>query len=113
VAAEIERTLDPVRRDQLRAALGEYALPQLLTNREVERLAFEYVEGGVVPATHFEDALHIALATLNEMDLLLSWNFKHLANIKKQVGVKIVNERNGYFYPLLLATPMEVLYEDY
>jgi len=46
------------------------------------------------------------------MDILLSWNFKHLANIKKQMGVKLVNERNGYLYPLLLTTPMEVLYED-
>jgi hypothetical protein len=66
----------------------------------------------VIPPRYTEDARHIAIATCHEMDVLLSWNFKHLANIKKQTEVRAVNERNGYLHPLLLATPMEVFYED-
>lgn len=112
VVAEIERTVDPEHRRRLRVIVEEYAIPVLATSEEAERLAQEYVESAVIPSAHREDALHVAVATVNEMDILLSWNFKHLANIKRQIGVKIVNERNGYFYPLLLTNPMEVLYED-
>lgn len=46
------------------------------------------------------------------MDVLLSWNFRHLANIKKQISVRIINEKNGYFYPLALTNPMEVMSEN-
>ena len=46
------------------------------------------------------------------IDILVSWNFKHLANIQKQIAVRIVNEKEGYFYPLLLTNPMEVIYEN-
>lgn len=91
----------------------DYALRELAVNEEVERLAELYVESGAIPRTHWEDALHVALATINEMDLLLSWNFKHLSNIKKQVAVRLVNEQNNYFYPLMLTNPMEVVYEDF
>ncbi|MEK9150383.1 MAG: hypothetical protein AAB267_10120 [Candidatus Desantisbacteria bacterium] len=58
-----------------------------------------------------EEFQHIAISTCNQMDILLSWNFKHLANIKKQISVKIVNEKEGYFYPLILTNPMEVSYK--
>lgn len=112
VLAEIERTTDPLRRSWLRAAVEEYALVQLATAGEAGRLALEYVGSGVIPASHTDDARHVAIATCNEMDILLSWNFKHLSNIKIQVGVRAVNERNGYFHPLLLTNPMEVSYED-
>ena len=112
VVAEIERTAGPALRHQLRAVAETYALPALTSSDEVGPLVTEYIGAGVIPPTHVDDARHVAIATCNEMDILLSWNFKHLANIKKQIGVRAVNERNGYFHPLLLTTPMEVTYED-
>jgi predicted nucleic-acid-binding protein len=48
----------------------------------------------------------------NEMDILLSWNFKHLANIKKQILVNSVNEREGFLKKLNLLSPLEVQNED-
>ncbi|MEI6125175.1 MAG: PIN domain protein, partial [Pseudomonadota bacterium] len=59
-----------------------------------------------------EDAQHIALATIHSMDILLSWNFKHLANVSKQTKVKLINEHEGYVYPLMLTNPMKVMYEN-
>jgi len=44
-------------------------------------------------------------------DILLSWNFKHLSNIKKQKEINIVNLNNGYLKPLILVNPLEVIYE--
>ncbi len=46
------------------------------------------------------------------MDVLLSWNFRHLANIKREREVLLVNIENGYNYPIRIVTPMEVDYED-
>ncbi len=43
-----------------------------------------------------DDALHIAFCTFYEFDVLLSWNFKHLANINKQEKVNRVNSSLGY-----------------
>jgi predicted nucleic acid-binding protein len=111
VLAEIERTVDPLRRAELLAAIEAYPMRKLEIKEEIGPLALEYITTGVIPPTRMDDARHVAVATYHEMDILLSWNFKHLANIKKQTGVKAVNERNGYFHPLLLTNPMEVLYE--
>jgi hypothetical protein len=46
------------------------------------------------------------------MDILLSWNFKHLANINKEKKILIVNKINGYNYPFRMANPLEVLNDE-
>ncbi|MBI4723317.1 MAG: hypothetical protein HY769_10070 [Candidatus Stahlbacteria bacterium] len=58
-----------------------------------------------------EDAMHIAIATINEIDILLSWNYKHLANINKERMILAINLLAGYTKPLRMITPMEVIYE--
>jgi hypothetical protein len=70
-----------------------------------------YVEAGVVPPAKREDAMPLAIATVREYDILLSWNYRHLANIRKQTQVNAVNAQAGYLHPLSLLDPMEVLYE--
>ncbi|MEW5692593.1 MAG: hypothetical protein AB1765_04790 [Candidatus Hydrogenedentota bacterium] len=45
------------------------------------------------------------------MDILLSGNFKHLANIYKQFDINAINKKEGYVYPLALTNPFEVMYE--
>ena len=79
---------------------------------EVAKLAEVYMNKGIVPMTKVEDALHIAYAVIFEMDVLLSWNFKHLANIKREKAVLLANMENGYNYPIRIVTPLEVDYED-
>ena len=88
----------------------EYEKPECI-NVEIEYLAKKYVESGIIPENKLEDALHIAFATHYEFDILLSWNFKHLANIKKQIEVNAVNETEGHTKTLNLLNPMEMLYE--
>ena len=43
-----------------------------------------------------DDCLHIALATINKVDILVSWNFKHIVNIKRIHGYNSINLKNGY-----------------
>ena len=59
-------------------------------------LAIEYITEKVVGQTSFADCLHIALATINRADLLVSWNFKHIVNIERIRGYNSVNIKNGY-----------------
>jgi len=55
-----------------------------------------------------EDAIHAAMATAYEMDALISWNLKHLSNLKKMEMINGINMKEGYFKRLELITPMEV-----
>jgi predicted nucleic acid-binding protein len=68
----------------------------LETNDEVYDLAMNYIEEKVVGKTSFADCLHIALATINRADFLLSWNFKHVVNIQRIRGYNWINIKNGY-----------------
>jgi hypothetical protein len=54
----------------------------------------------------------VAYSTVFEMDILLSWNFKHLANINKEKKILIVNKTHGYNYPFRLSNPLEVQYDE-
>lgn len=108
---EIEKSRDETKKVQLLQTIRQYGLPILTLNEESDKLAHAYLKAKVIPPRKIEDAQHIAIATCYQMDILLSWNFKHLANIQKQMAVKIINEQAGYFYPLTLTNPMEVIYE--
>ena len=71
-------------------------------------LADAYIEDGVVGKTSRADCLHIALATLNNADVLVSWNFNHIVNYKKIRGYNAVNYKFGYKI-LDIRTPREIL----
>ena len=53
---------------------------------------------GIIPKKKTADSLHIAYSTVFQMDILLSWNFKHLANINKEQKIIILNKTLGYNY---------------
>jgi hypothetical protein len=80
-------------------------------DEDIQRLAKQYIDNGAVPSKKWMDALHLAISTIHEMDILLSWNFKHLANINKQMAISAINERQGYLKKLNLLTPLGVEYE--
>lgn len=75
--------------------------------QEVERLANRDIDDKVVGQTSYADCVHIALATVNKADILVSWNFKHIVNIDRIRGYNAVNLKLGY--PLLeIRTPKEM-----
>ena len=63
---------------------------------EALRLADSYINEKVVGKTSLEDCRHIALATINKVDVLASWNFKHIVNLDRIKGYNSVNLRLGY-----------------
>lgn len=79
---------------------------------ESEALAEEYVRQAVVSRRMLADAQHIAVATVARVDVLVSWNFRHIVNLDRIHGFNAVNLRESY--PLLeIRSPLEVWkYED-
>jgi predicted nucleic acid-binding protein len=76
----------------LKAENTEYMEP----NDEAVDLATQYIGERVVGQTSFADCLHIALATINHADYLISWNFKHIVNVQRIRGYNAINIKNGY-----------------
>jgi len=65
-------------------------------SEEAIRLSDTYVSEKVVGKTSLVDCRHIALATINKVDVLASWNFKHIVNLDRIKGYNSVNLRLGY-----------------
>lgn len=63
---------------------------------EAVKLADTYISEKVVGQTSVEDCRHIALATINRVDVLASWNFKHIVNLDRIKGYNSVNLRLGF-----------------
>jgi hypothetical protein len=75
-------------------------------------LAKKYIGEGVLGGVKLVDAEHIAIATINRVDVLVSWNFRHIVNLQRIRRYNSVNLKYGY--PLLeIRSPLEVItYEE-
>lgn len=80
-------------------------------SKEEITLATNYVTEKVVGQTSFEDCIHIATATTNHVDLLVSWNFKHIVNVIRIRGYNSVNIKNGY-HSIDIRSPKDLIYNE-
>jgi len=83
-------------------------IENILTDTEVEELAENYIKAEAVSRKYYEDALHIANATIQKADILASWNFKHIVNIDRIRKYNAVNLMYGYS-TIEIRTPREIL----
>jgi predicted nucleic acid-binding protein len=96
---------------QLEGKLSEIILEIVSVNEDIYSLAQKYIDEGIIPQKYQDDALHIAFATYNEVDALISWNFKHMVNLKTIRGVNGINRMLG-FKELEILTPQSWIQED-
>jgi hypothetical protein len=85
--------------ERIRTLLNNYPkekFQRVELSEESVKLANFYIEEKVVGKTSLEDCRHIALATINKVDVLASWNFKHIVNLDRIKGYNSVNLRLGY-----------------
>jgi len=75
---------------------------------EAEHLTREIIAAGVIPEKAVGDAAHIAIATVNEMDYLLTWNCRHLANAQLIRRVSVFCNKKGFNMPVI-CTPEELM----
>lgn len=81
-------------------------LARLAVDSEVTAVAQRYVDERLVPQGLGGDALHLATACIYEIDFLLSWNVRHLANPNKQEHLTVINRRLGLLTPLIVTPEM-------
>jgi hypothetical protein len=102
---------EAARGDQIAAAkrLAELSgIAVLETTEEARELAREFVDRGLIPQKAVEDAFHVAIATAQGMDFLLTWNCRHIANAEIIERLQSVCEELGYEMPTL-CTPEQLM----
>jgi len=104
--AELERAPEVVR--EILASVPAENKRTIEPPAETDRLATLYLASGVLPKWCWTDAQHIAAATLSDVDVLVSWNFKHIVNLRRIRGYNAVNAGLGY-QQLEIRTPQEIV----
>ena len=83
----------------------------ILLNQEAKDLSYSYINEGIVSKKSLLDTRHIALATINKVDVIVSWNFKHIVNYNKIKLYNSVNLKLGYSY-IEVRNPRELIDEN-
>lgn len=108
--AEIKRAPEP-KRSNLLNKIEQYHPEEFDLTDEIRILAGKYRDAGFVTARAFDDLLHVAAATVNNMDFLVSWNLSHIVRAKSIIGISRVNAAEDY-KDLRICTVLEVLPHD-
>ena len=87
------------------------AFPVLDIDPEAEKLAERIVAGGGIPDKYPEDALHIAIAAVNGINVIVTWNFAHLNNPFTKMMIRQIVENEDYICPEIVS-PNELLGEE-
>ncbi len=106
VIREIEKTSDLDKRKRLLDVVsGITVLPITDGSRELGK---DYISKGIIPPRYEPDAIHLAIATLHDMDVLVTWNMEHLANPETRIEVREENIKRG-LKVIDIATPEGVM----
>lgn len=103
---EIEKTPDEILQDKMKEKIKENKV--LTSDDNVQRLAEEYIKFEAVSEKYFADAFHIAVAVVNDLDIIVSWNFRHIVRRKTKDIVSMVNTKNNMKH-IEIVTPAELL----
>jgi hypothetical protein len=106
--SEVARAPDQVRTLMANTFAGAGSI--LMLTPEAAVLSAHYLAAKVVPLRYAEDADHVAVAVVHKLDLVVSWNFKHLVNVHREKGFNAVNLLQGY-PPVRIISPLELIYE--
>src|SRR5690349_23787818 len=100
VVRELERTEEPRRTAYLNLIRD---VPMYGISEEAAILADGYVSRGIFHRKYIADALHVAVASFHKIDYLVTWNFGHLANVRRQARIRLFNTAAGFFVPMIVT----------
>ena len=106
---EIEKCSEP-KKTQLIDSLNEIQFTTFDVTEDIINVANKIIDMGILTQKSFDDCQHIGAAVINECDCIISWNFKHIVNVKTVRGVKVITTLEGY--KDLLIYPPSVLIES-
>lgn len=109
---EIDRCKVESKRNFMYGMLADIGSQAVERTDETVRLRDLYVKIGGLPPKSLDDALHIAIATVNGCDVILSWNFRHIVNLRAMTAVDAVNMKEGYRLIRILSPTMMLSKEE-
>ena len=104
VIDEIKGAVQPLQKQMLEIVSS---FTVLTITEEIEKLAEIYIESNIFPEKYFDDAIHTSIATVNNIGILLSWNFSHLVKLKTRRMVNLINVINNH-NPVEIVSPPEL-----
>ena len=110
VLQELLRAKEP-KKTQMTGLIEQYSIKLLGTDATAEILADKYVAENIIPIKYRTDGIHIAIATINDLDIIASYNFKHIVKMKTIIGTESINLREGY-KRIGIYSPTEVIEND-
>lgn len=108
---ELSAASEP-KRSKMLTLIDEYGIITLDITSECNRLAARYVDEGIIPARFRLDGAHIASASTNRLDCIISYNFKHINRVKTKVLTGRVNSEH-YYGAVVICTAKEVFDDEY
>ena len=100
VSSELSRLKEPHRTSYLKLIRE---LEQVDLTEEAAILAEGYISRGIFHRKYIADALHVAIASVHKIDYLVTWNFGHLANVRRQARIKLFNTAAGFYVPMIVT----------
>lgn len=110
VLREIGKTRG-LKRERLLSLINTYKIPWLEVTPECMELTEKYMGRKIFPSKYRDDGLHIAIATVHQIDVVVSWNLRHMVKLRTRREVKAINIVEGY-KEIEICTPMEVIESD-
>jgi len=110
VTDELENASE-IKRDKMMGLISEYDITVLAPNDEAAQITNIYVAEGIIPQKYRADGFHIAIATVNDLDMIISMNFQHIVKRKTKLATGNVNMLNGY-RAIEIYSPMEVVEDE-
>ena len=107
VTDELDKAEEPKRTNMLRL-IEDYGITELASKPEVVILAEEYINAGAVPKSQRFDSLHIAFASVHELNAIVSYNFHHINRNKTKTLIPLINAKHGFGGMLMFLTAEEV-----
>ena len=107
VLQEINRCSEPKKQKMLNLII-QNDIRQLPLDESSQALANQYLHQRIIPKKYEDDAFHIAIASVNNMDVILSWNFEHIVKLKTKREVVAINLLMGY-KEIDIYSPLEVV----
>ncbi len=100
VLEELNEVTEPLG-EAMRIAIADFTVLQITSS--IENLAQRYIDHGIFPDKYYADALHVAIASMHQINYLLSWNFKHLVKVKTRRLVALTNTSLDLFAVEIIA----------
>ena len=111
VIEELSNTADGLKRKNMLELVSRYNISILDKSTQAAALADEYARLGIISEAHTLDRLHVACASVNRIDAIISFNFSHINRLKTKMMIPHANRIYGY-EPVSICIPLEVIGND-